>query len=371
MRDSRLFIVVVLSLVLLGSGCAKVRNDEGGVVTSYILFKGIRPKPRGPGLYISIPSVWEVAKYKVSQQKYEMTKHPDAGDTPGRDDVQVKSRDGQIVWVDTTIRYRLIFEKLPILHREFGNNYISAAIRPMARALTAYKFGALSAEEIYEGTNREQVGLEIRRMMNDGYEGVQGLRDRGIEIEDVLFRSFEFTEEYQTAIEQKRLAAEQRLAAIELAKKLEAEADGQKMAAIKRAEGEAAAIKAKADADLYRKQMNARGIEAEGMAEAKAKKALAEAMGGGQYIVALEFARNLSDKLEIWGIPTGQQSTSIMDLNGLFGRMFPRPMFPAQGMNPPPALGGGASSATEGHDPASEVGVNPAGPESAREAAGP
>ncbi len=336
--------VALLAVLLLGSGCAKVLNDEGGVVTSYIVAKGVREKPLGPGLYLSIPSVWEVAKYQISEQKYEMTKDPGSGDRKGRDDVQLKSRDGQIVWVDVTVRYRLIFEKLPVVHREFHRNYVEAAIRPMARALTAYKFGALSAEEIYEGTVRERVAGEIRKMMNEGYEDVKGLRERGIEILDVLYRRFEFTEEYQSAIEQKRLATEQKLAAQELAKKLEAEAEGEKLATIMRAEGEAEAIRRKADAELYYKMQDAKGIEAVALAEAKGKKALAEALGGGETLVALEFARNLSDKLQIWGVPVGQENTSLMDLSGLFGTMFPRA--PVGARSAPAASGSAAEAAS-------------------------
>lgn len=332
-------LAVLAAFVVLVPGCAKVLNDEGGVVTRYLVARGIKEEPLGPGLYLSIPHIQEVATYPVYESKYEMTKEAMQGDTRGRDDVQLKSRDGQIVWVDVTIRFRLVFEKLPVLHRQYHHNYVETAIRPMARALTAYKFGALSAEEIYEGTVREQIGLEIRAMMNDGYENVSGLRERGIEILDVLFRSFEFTDEYQTAIEQKRLAAEQRLAAIELAKKREAEAEGEKLATIKIAEGQAEAARQKADGALYAKMKEAEGVQAIGLAEATAKEALAKAMGGGEQLVALEFARNLSDKLQIFGVPTGAQSSSFLDLSGLFGGMYPKTTSPAPAAAPvtPPA----------------------------------
>jgi regulator of protease activity HflC (stomatin/prohibitin superfamily) len=345
MRARWIMMIALAVLGLLLSGCVKVLNDEGGVVTRYVIAKGIREKPLGPGLYLSIPSVWEVARYTVSETKYEMTKESDKGDTAGRDDIEIKTRDGQKVWVDVTIRYRLIFDKLATVHREFRRNYLETAVRPMARTLTAYAFGSLSSDEIYEGQMREKTGLEVRRMMNDGYDDVGGLMAHGIEILEVLYRSFEYTDEYQAAIELKRLASEQRLAAVELAKKKEADAEGDKLAVIKRAEGDAEATRTRADADLYEKQQTAKGAEALGLAEAKAKQALAEAMGGGQNIVALEFARNLSDKLQIWGIPTGAQSTSIMDLSGIFGNMIPRQQGPAAGKGGPAPAGSAGTHA--------------------------
>lgn len=332
MSQSRLLLIAVA--LLTAAGCAKIQPQEGGVRTNFIVFKGISDKPLGPGLYLNIPSVSEVTNYNVKENKYEMTKDINVSDETGRDDIQLKSKDGQVVWVDCTVRYRLMFEMLPKLHQTFGKDYIANAIRPMARAYVAYKFGELSAEEIYEGKNREQLGTEVRDLMNDGEEGKGGLLSRGIEVYDVLFRSFEFTDEYQNAIETKRLATEQKLAAVELAKKKEAEAEGDKLATIKRAEAEAERIKREADANYYAQTQEAKGIEAIGTAEAQSKRALADAIGGGDVIVRLEFAKRLGENMQVWGIPIGGNSTSFMDLSGLFGNMFPKQNPAAQSVPP-------------------------------------
>ena len=104
----------------------------------------------------------------------------------------------------------------------------------------------------------------------------------GLEIMDILFRRFEFTDEYQAAIEMKQIAAEQHLAAVEQAKKVEADAKGVKMAMIQKAEGEAEQIKLKAEADLFARLKEAEGVEAIGSAQAKAQAAMADALGGGE-----------------------------------------------------------------------------------------
>ena len=342
MKKLIILLLMVFVLVIF-NGCVRVDPDEGGVRTNYIIFKGVSKKTLGPGLYLSIPNVTEVDTYIVREQIYEMTKEGESvayyqtqGKGKGkfkktikkegkRDDVMLRTKDGQLMWIDVTVRFQLLRDKLPVLHQEFGKNYISDAIRPLARALVNYKFGQLSAEEIYDGKNRERVGLEIKKLMNQGYESETGLKDKGIFILDVLFRRYEFTEEYTKAIEQKRLAVEQKLAAMELAKKKEAEAEGEKLAIIQRAEAEAIRRKKEADAEYYYQQQRAKGIELVGMAEAKTKKALVEALGGGQYLVQLEFAKKLSDKLQVWGVPTGSQNASFLDLSGIFGNMYPKP----------------------------------------------
>ncbi len=58
-------------------------------------------------------------------------------------------------------------------------------------------------------------------------------------------------------------------------------------------------------------------------AEAEGKRLLTEAMGGGANVVAFEFAQRLPEHLQVWGIPVGENNTSLMDISGVFGKMFP------------------------------------------------
>ncbi|MBN1356387.1 hypothetical protein JXA40_09015 [bacterium] len=329
--NRKVLIPALLVVFMLMSGCAEVGPQEGGVRTTFIglskgigareWFKqGIKSNPLEPGLYLHIPHLTIVDKYPVIEQQYQMFREAPAG----RDDVSFKTKDGQIAWIDVTIRYRLLFENLPVFHRNYGGTYIDSVLRPTLRSLVNNKLGEYSAEEIYDGKTRQAVAGEIKYLMNNGYEGERGMRAQGLEIVDVLLRRFEFTEEYQAAIEQKRIAAEQYLAAVEQARKLEAEARGQKMATIQKAEGEAEQIRLKAEAMLFSKLNEAKGVEALGKAHAVKQAALADALGGGDQVVRLEFVRHLAPSLQVWGIPTGDESSSIMDLSGLFGSMFPR-----------------------------------------------
>ena len=161
-------------------------------------------------------------------------------------------------------------------------------------------------------------------MINRGQEGQRGTMDIGLEVVDILLRRFEFTEEYQAAIEQKKIASEQHLAAVEWAKKREAEARGEKLAVIQEAEGKAERIKMEADAELYAQMKEAEGTRQVGLAQADVRAAMVEAMGGGDVLVRMEFAKKLSPSLQVWGVPTGQQNNSVLDLSGVFGSMFPK-----------------------------------------------
>lgn len=330
MKYLKLTITVVLLAVLV-AGCAEVGPQEGGVRTTMIgldegfgegewFQKGIKSKPLSPGLYFSIPHVTVVDKYPVKELRYHMFK--DAEGT--RDDVAFKTKDGQIAWIDVTVRYRLLFEKLPQLHRNYGTEYLENIVRPTVRSLVNNKLGEYSAEQIYDGATRQSVAAEIRRILNEGADDQRGTIESGLEVVEVLFRRFEFTDEYQQAIEQKRIAAEEHLAAVEWAKKREAEARGEKLAIIQTAEGQAEKVRKEAEADLFARLKEAEGIREIGLAQAKAQEAMARAVGGGDVLVRMEFARNLAPDLKVWGVPTGQENNSILDLSGVFGSMFPR-----------------------------------------------
>ncbi len=325
-------------VALMFSGCAEVGPQEAGIRTTMIGFsgglgeaewfkQGIKAKALAPGLYVSIPHLSHIEKYPVQELRYNMFKE----NVEARNDISFKTKDGQIAWIDTTIRYRLIFEKIPVLHREYGHQYLENVLLPTVRSLVNNKLGEYSAEEIYDGRTRQRVAVEIAELINRGLEGQRGTMDIGLEVIDVLFRRFEFSEEYQAAIEQKKIASEQHLAAMEWAKKREAEARGEKLAVIQEAEGNAERIRTLADADLYSRLKEAEGVLQRGLADAQVRSEMVKAMGSGDVLVRMEFAKNLSSKLQIWGIPTGQQNSSIMDLSGIFGSMFPKSDAPVPG----------------------------------------
>jgi len=324
-------VALLVILAALAAGCAEVGPQEGGVRTTMIgldtgfgegewFKKGIKSKPLSPGLYFSVPHMTVVDKYPVRELRYHMFKEADAR----RDDVAFKTKDGQIAWIDVTVRYRLLFEQLPQIHRNYGEDYLENIIRPTVRSLVNNKMGEYSAEQIYDGATRQAVASEVRRLVNEGAEGQRGTLDIGLEVMEVLFRRFEFTQEYQEAIEQKRIAAEEHLAAVEWAKKREEEARGEKLAVIQQAEGQAEKVRKEAEADLYARLKEAEGIRKIGLAQAEAQEAMARAVGGGDVLVRMEFAKNLAPDLKVWGVPTGQENNSILDLSGVFGSMFPR-----------------------------------------------
>ena len=57
-------------------------------------------------------------------------------------------------------------------------------------------------------------------------------------------------------------------------------------------------------------------------ADAEGKRLQAEALGGGKNVVALKFAESLPPTFKTFVVPVGQNTTSLMDINGLTKGLF-------------------------------------------------
>ncbi len=316
-------VVIVLAIFLMSFGWVNVAPTEVAVEVNKIAGK-VNPQPLGVGYHFFNRWMTDMVLYKVSARSFPSTSMASEGRR--QYNLEVKTNDGQNVLVDMTIIYSLNAKDVPILHQTIGTNYEDQVLLPQIRSEARIAIGAYSAEEIYQGKVRDQIQLNIKDKLAEVLS-----KFPAIQIQDALIRHFEFSADFERAIEQKKLAAQQveinknkALAQEEEAKRQEAEARGLKLRAIQDAQGRAESVKIEADALKYRLEQEAAGKLAVYQAEAEGKKLLAEALGGGNNVVALKFAEQIPDKLQIWGIPVGQSNTSLMDLSGVFGKLFPK-----------------------------------------------
>ena len=206
-----------------------------------------------------------------------------------------------------TIIYALASNQVPNLHAEVGSNYEDQILLPQIRSESRIAIGEYSAEEIYQGKVRDTIQKQIKDKLTEVLA-----KYPAIQVHDALIRHFEFSRDFEVAIEQKKLAAQQveinknrALAEEEEAKRQEAQARGQKLKAIQEAEGRAQSAKIEADAQRYKLEQEAAGSLAKFKAEAEGKKLLADALGGGQNVVALKFAENIPPfkfRMRLFGI---------------------------------------------------------------------
>lgn len=312
---------LVLAIIIISFGWVNVHPTEVAVEINKIAGK-VNESPKGVGYHFYNRWITDMVIYKVSARAYPTDTL--ANEEAKKYSLELKTNDGQNVQVDLTIIYALDPNQVPFLHQQIGVNYEDQIILPQIRSEARLAIGQFSAEEIYQGKVRDEMQGAIKQKLADVLA-----KYPAIKIHDALIRHFAFSPEFERAIEQKKLAAQQveinknkALAQEEEAKRQEAESRGLKFKAIQEAEGRAQAVKIEADAQKYKLEQEAAGNLARYQAEAEGKRLLSEALGGGQNVVALKFAENIPDKLRIYGFPVGQQSTSLMDVSGIFGEMF-------------------------------------------------
>lgn len=314
-------VVIALIFFVMSFGWINVHPTEVAVEINKVAGK-ISPMPKGVGYHFFNRWITDMVIYKVSARSYppetmkseESTKYT----------LELKTKDGQNISLDLTVIYALRPNEVPALHQQVGSNYEDQILLPQIRSEARLAIGAYSAEEIYQGTVRDEIQIVIKDKLEASLK-----RYPAIQINDALIRHFMFSPDFEKAIEQKKLAAQQveinknrALAQEEEAKRVEAESRGLKLKAIQEAEGRAQAVRIEADAKRYLLEQEATGNLAIYKADAEGKRLQAEALGGGQNVVALKVAEKISDKLQVYAYPVGEHSTSIMDVSGLFGDMF-------------------------------------------------
>lgn len=312
--------IILLLIFLIPIGMINVAPNQIAVEIDKVGHKVIQ-EPQGVGYHIYNRWTTDMEPYLISARAYP----PDTKKSENSTEytLLLKTNDGQNVNVDLTIIYSLNANQVPVLHAQVGPDYESQILLPQIRSEARLAIGNYTAEEIYTGKVRDEIQNHIRERLIKAMAGYPA-----INIHDALMRHFEFSAAFEGQIEAKQLASQQveinknkALAQEQYAKQQEAQAKGQKLQAIQQAEGEAQAVKINADAKRYSLEQEAAGNLAKYKAEAEGKRLAAVALGGGQYVVALKFAENIPDKLQIWGVPVSGNSTSIMDVSGVFGNM--------------------------------------------------
>jgi regulator of protease activity HflC (stomatin/prohibitin superfamily) len=302
-------------------GIVDIKPTEVGVEVDKVQGKVIE-LPRGVGYHVFNRISTEIVVYHVAARAFpgDVEKNENSDNYT----LDLKTNDGQNIRVDLTVLYALKGNEVPALHQSIGPNYEDQILLPQIRSEARIAIGSYAAEEIYSGKVRDVIQKEIAKRLQDSVA-----KFPAIQIQDALLRHFAFSPDFEKAIEQKKLAAQQveinknrALAQEEEAKRQEAEARGSKLKAIQDAEGRAQSARIEAEAERYKLEQEAAGKLANYKADAEGKRLQAEALGGGQNVVALKFAENISDKFRVFGIPVGQNSTSMMDLNGMFKGMF-------------------------------------------------
>jgi len=190
-------IVVILVMVALRS-IVVIDAGEVGVVT---LFGKVRDESLRSGLQTKNPFA-NVKKMNIRTQEYTMSGITSEGEIEGDDSIKALASDGASVWLDVTVFYHLKSDEAPTVYKELGLEYNQKIIRPEIRSAIREVVAQYAVNQIYS-IKRDEVQTKILENLK------VSLKERGIEVEDVLLRNVTLSQQLFEAIELKLTAQQE------------------------------------------------------------------------------------------------------------------------------------------------------------------
>ncbi len=320
-RTRRLPMALVLGAAALAPACATTSSTEVGVRTSLwgVFEKRGTQQVYAPGrIYFVAPLLNAWHTLPIAQQNLLMNANPSEGDRPVPDDITFKTKDGNNVYIDVNVMWRVDPPKAPLVISHVGQSVTEIkerVLRPMSRAIIRDVFNEITSEEYYQVTVKNRVAAKAKE------ELAKALEPYGIAVDMLQVQQHRFDGEYQAAINAQKQAEADVQTLVEQQKNMvvqkKSELEGKRSEwnrQMEEALGEAGRTRNQADAYYQTKTNEAKAVLAVAQAEAEGVRKEAEALGklGGDAYVKMQVSKQLSQK-KILIVPGSNVST--MDVN--------------------------------------------------------
>lgn len=235
-------IAAGVGLVCLIGSIAVVPTGSTGVVKT---FGKVTGNTMSEGLHFKAPFVTTVKS--MSNQIQQAT-----------GDCNATSRDLQAISSTVTVNYHLVAEKTAYVYQNIGSSYTDTLLYPATQEIVKAVMAQYSAEELI--TNRGAVSIAVNEQLSDK------VGEYGIVIDEFNLVNFSFSAEFDSAIEAKQVAEQNKIKAQTEKEQriIEAEAAAQEKIVAAKAEAESIREKATAEAEAIK-------VKADAEAEANTK----------------------------------------------------------------------------------------------------
>ena len=193
--------LIALLLLFLLSPFGTIAAGERGV---HLRFTAVTGKVFGEGLYFRFPLIESVQMMDVKVQKYEMKS-------------DAASKDLQTVHSVVALNFHIDPDRVANMYQDVGLQFKDRIIDPGMQEAIKASTAKFTAEELI--TKREQVRDEIKAQLKTR------LKDRNILVDEFNIVNFEFSKNFNDAIEAKVTAEQQALAAKNKLEQIKFEAD--------------------------------------------------------------------------------------------------------------------------------------------------
>ena len=173
---------VIFIMFMLGLSCLKiVETGERGVVLRMGKFVGIMDE----GLNFRIPLIDKVEKLNIREVNFSSTG-------------EVSSKDMQTIHVDVSLIYALNPAEVGRVYQKYSTKYEETLIKPTLAEITNSIIANYPIEEFVEKRT------EITNKINEAF--VEKTTNSAIVVKSLLITNHDFSDEYNKAIESKKVA---------------------------------------------------------------------------------------------------------------------------------------------------------------------
>jgi len=207
--------IIQLTLLALAAAAGCTPHQTGATEVGIKFNKITRSVERADAgaTYFFLPILNDWKKYETSTQSLIMSADARGGDRKDKDDLRFKTRDGNDIETDITVRWRIDPVKVEHIWKYVApstDEVKERLVRPLARSYVRDVLNRLDSEEFYD------PDLRFRSAQTAGTLLASRLAPYGILSEQVILGNFAFKPDYQRLINARKEAEKQ-------AEKLEAE----------------------------------------------------------------------------------------------------------------------------------------------------
>ncbi|MGW8250596.1 MAG: SPFH domain-containing protein [Anaerolineales bacterium] len=285
-----LVFLLAVGLSLLSSALVFIEPQNVGVVISLFSRTGYREQPVRSGLHWIMPLAEQVVSYPIYWQTYTMSSEPLEGTKVGDDSIAARSSDGQAVYLDSSVIFRIDPNEVIRVHIDFQDRYVEDYIRPILRGLIRTEVSQFTADEV-NSSKRKDLEANLDEQLR------QAMGEKGFVLDRFLLRNIAFSQQYASAIEQKQVAEQERTKREYEAEQMRTLAGGQRDRTRIEAQG-------RADATVLEGQAEADVILLKARAEAEALRLISQAIEQNPKLLTYRYIDKLSPALKAMLLPS-------------------------------------------------------------------
>ena len=182
-----LIAVVLFALVLYFTNIYTVQTGEVAIVST----NGSISRVDGPGLHFKYPLIQSKVFMETREKSYIFGKTEDQDTT-----LEVSTKDMQSIKLEFTVQANI--QDPEKLYRDFGLKYQERFVRPRVKEIVQATIAKYTIEEFV--TKRAQISTEIFNDLQDDFARY------GMVVSNVSIVNHDFSDEYEKAIEAKKVA---------------------------------------------------------------------------------------------------------------------------------------------------------------------